>query len=66
VSHFFAPGIGGVEKQMLSLARVSAIGGLGEIVGEGGLLFPTGDAGALASRMRQALLDPSLAQTTRG
>jgi glycogen synthase len=40
---------------------VSDIGSLGELVGDTGLIFPAGDAIALASCMRKVLEDPSLA-----
>jgi glycogen synthase len=39
----------------------SDIGGLGEVVGEAGLLFPAGDSQALAACMKRALDSPDLA-----
>jgi glycosyltransferase involved in cell wall biosynthesis len=43
------------------LLIVSNIGALAEVVGDTGLVFPTGDAAALALCMRRVLDDPSLA-----
>jgi glycosyltransferase involved in cell wall biosynthesis len=43
------------------LLIVSDIGALAEVVGDTGLVFPAGDARALASCMRRVLDDPSLA-----
>ena len=45
------------------LLIVSDIGALKEVVGETGLVFPTGDADQLAARMRQVLENPSLARS---
>jgi glycosyltransferase involved in cell wall biosynthesis len=59
-----AAGFSAIEQMMDGrLVIASAIGGLGEIVGEGGLLFPTGDAKALACLMREVILNPSLVET---
>ena len=43
------------------LLIVSNIGALAEVVGDTGLVFPAGDAAALALCMRRVLDDPSLA-----
>jgi glycogen synthase len=62
-------GFSAIEQMMEGrLVIASAIGGLGEVVGEGGLLFPAGDATALALHMRDVLRNPSLvkAVATRG
>ena len=57
-------GFSAIEQMMDGrLVIASAIGGLGEIVGEGGLLFPAGDVAALASLMREILSHPSLVET---
>lgn len=48
-----------------NLIIASDIGGLGEIVDGEGLKFRAGDADALASRMRQALDEPELAESLR-
>jgi glycogen synthase len=54
-------GLAAMEQMMRGrLVIVSDIGGLGEVVGESGLRFPSGDAGALAECMRKVLRDPSL------
>jgi len=44
------------------LVIASAIGGLAEIVGDGGLLFPAGDSAALADLMKRVVLDAPLAK----
>ena len=54
-----AAGFSAIEQMMNGrLVIASAIGGLKEIVGDGGLLFPAGDAMALASHLRTVLHDP--------
>jgi glycosyltransferase involved in cell wall biosynthesis len=59
-----AAGFSAIEQMMDGrLVIASAIGGLAEVVGDGGLLFPPGDASALAALMKRVLLDPSLAGT---
>jgi len=45
------------------LLIISDIGSLREVVGDIGLIFPAGDAAALASCMRQVLESPSLASS---
>ena len=46
-------GLVAIEQMMEGRVVIaSAIGGLKEVVGEGGLLFPPGDATALAERIR--------------
>lgn len=50
--------MGGVALELLASGRaviISEKGGLAECVGEAGLVFPNGDAGALASRMLELL-----------
>lgn len=59
-----AAGFSAIEQMMDGrMVIASAVGGLAEVVGDGGWLFPLGDAGALASLMKKVLLDPSLAGT---
>ena len=54
-------GLAAIEQMMRGRAVIaSAIGGLGETVGDGGLLFPPGDAAALASSMNRVLEDPTI------
>jgi glycogen(starch) synthase len=54
-------GFSAIEQMMDGrLVIASSIGGLAEVVGDGGLLVPAGDAAALAAVMRQAAVDPSL------
>ena len=54
-------GLAAMEQMMRGrLVIASAIGGLGETVGEGGLLFPPGDAEALAACMNRILEDRTL------
>jgi glycosyltransferase involved in cell wall biosynthesis len=58
-----AAGFSAIEQMMDGrLVIASAVGGLAEVVGDAGLLFPAGDAAALASRMREVLLNPSLVE----
>jgi glycosyltransferase involved in cell wall biosynthesis len=55
-------GLAAMEQMMLGGAVIVAdIGGLAEVVGEAGLRFPSGNADALASCVRQVLEKPSLA-----
>jgi glycosyltransferase involved in cell wall biosynthesis len=44
------------------LLIASDLGGLGELVGDAGLKFPAGDAGALAECLRRVLEEPNLAR----
>ena len=54
-------GLAAIEQMMRGrLVIASNIGGLGEVVGDAALLFPPGDAAALADRMRAVLREPSL------
>lgn len=54
-------GLAAIEQMMRGrLVIASDIGGLGEVVGDAALLFPAGDAAALADRMRAVLREPSL------
>ena len=57
-------GLAAIEQMMRGrLVIASDVGGLGEIVGDAGLKFPPGDAGALADCMRKVLRDPSLIES---
>lgn len=59
-----AAGFSAIEQMVGGrLVIASAIGGLAEVVGDDGLLFPPGDADSLASVMRKVLTEPSLAET---
>lgn len=54
--------MGGVAIELMAAGKcliVSAQGGLAECVGEAGLVFPNGDAMALADRMLELLNDPA-------
>ncbi len=54
-------GLAAMEQMMRGrLVIASDVGGLGEIVGDAGLKFLPGDAGALADCMRTVLLDASI------
>lgn len=54
-------GMAAIENMMKGRAVIASdIGGLGEIVGDAGLKFPPGDAGALAASMRRLLEDSDL------
>lgn len=54
-------GLSAIEQMMRGkLVIASEIGGLAEIVRGAGLLFPPGDAEALAGHMRDVVLQPSL------
>ncbi len=54
-------GLAAIEQMMREkLVIASAIGGLGEVVGDAGLACLPGDADALANCMRRVLADPSL------
>lgn len=56
-------GLAAIEQMMRGrLVIASNIGGLGEVVGEAGLRFPPGDAGALAECMKRVLDNPELAR----
>jgi glycosyltransferase involved in cell wall biosynthesis len=53
-----------IEQMMRGrLVIASAIGGLREVVGLGGLTFPAADASALADHMKAVLQNPSLLET---
>jgi glycosyltransferase involved in cell wall biosynthesis len=55
-------GLAAIEQMMAGGAVIVAdTGGLSEVVGEAGLKFPSGNAGALASCIRQVSEKPSLA-----
>ena len=51
------------QMQRGRLVLASSIAGLGEMVGDAGLLFPPGDASALAATMRRVLDHPELIRT---
>jgi glycosyltransferase involved in cell wall biosynthesis len=54
-------GLAAIEQMMRGrLVIASDIGGLGEVVGDGGLRFPPGQVHALAQRMRSALESPEI------
>jgi len=54
-------GLAAIEQMMRGKLVIAAnIGGLGEVVGEAGLLFPAGDAQALAACLKRALDSPDL------
>ena len=54
-------GLAAIEQMMRGrLVIVSDIGGLGEVVGDGGLRFPPGSAEALARCMRRVLENPEI------
>lgn len=54
-------GLAAIEQMMRGGLVIAAnIGGLGEVVSDAGLLFPPGDAGALANCMKRVLDDPEL------
>ena len=56
-------GLSAIEQMMRGRLVIAArIGGLGEVVGEAGLLFPPGDAYALAECMKRVLDNPELSQ----
>ena len=64
-SLWFEP-MGGVAVELMAAGRnmiVSRDGGLSECVGDAGLTFPNGDAGALAHQMSRLLDDPALCAT---
>lgn len=51
-------GLSAIEQMMRGRIVVAAeIGGLGEVVGDAGLKFPPRDSGALAARLREAVLN---------
>jgi glycogen(starch) synthase len=57
-------GLAAIEQMMRArLVIASAIGGLREVVGPGGLTFPAGDAPALADHMKAVLQNPTLLET---
>jgi len=57
-------GLAAIEQMMRGrLVIASAIGGLQEVVGPGGLTFPAGDASALADHMKAVLQNPTLLKT---
>jgi glycogen(starch) synthase len=54
-------GLSAIEHMMRGRVVIAAdIGGLGEVVGDAGLKFPSGDAQALTSCIRRVMDDPSL------
>jgi glycogen synthase len=54
-------GLSAIEHMMRGRVVIAAdIGGLGEVVGDAGLKFPSGDARALTSCIRRVIDDPSL------
>jgi len=54
-------GLAAIEQMMRGrLVIASSIGGLAEIVGQAGLLFPPRDVPALASCMKRVIMDPKL------
>jgi glycosyltransferase involved in cell wall biosynthesis len=54
-------GLAAMEQMMRGrLVIASAVGGLQEVVGDSGLLFPPGDATALAALMKKVLQQPDL------
>ncbi|HKN61186.1 MAG TPA: glycosyltransferase family 4 protein [Candidatus Acidoferrales bacterium] len=54
-------GLSAIEHMMRGRVVIAAdIGGLGEVVGDAGLKFPSGDAQALTSCIRRVIDDPSL------
>jgi glycosyltransferase involved in cell wall biosynthesis len=56
-------GLAAIEQMMRGrLVVVSAIGGLGEVVGDAGLKCRPGDAASLAGCLRRVLDDPSLVE----
>lgn len=57
-------GLAAIEQMMRGrLVIASALGGLREVVGPGGLTFPAGDASALAEHMRAVLQNATLPET---
>ena len=59
-----AAGFSAIEQMIDGrLVIASDVGGLAEIVADGGLLFPMRDAAALASLMKRVLLDRSLVES---
>jgi glycosyltransferase involved in cell wall biosynthesis len=59
-----AAGFSAIEQMIDGrLVIASDIGGLAEVVADGGLLFPPGDAAALASIMKRVVLDQSLVES---
>jgi glycosyltransferase involved in cell wall biosynthesis len=57
-------GLSAIEQMMRGGAVIASdIGGLGEVVGEGGLKFAAGDVAGLASCLRRLLDDPGLVKT---
>jgi len=57
-------GLAAIEQMMRGrLVIASAIGGLCEVVGSGGLTFPAGDARALALQMSSVVQNPSIIDT---
>ena len=59
-----AAGLVAIEQMMEGRVVIaSAIGGLKEVVGDGGFLFPSGDAGALAALIREVLRNRDLMES---
>ena len=60
-------GISALDEMMRShLVIASDIGGLGEVVGDAGMLFPPGDAEALKNLMRKVMENPSVIDSIGG
>jgi len=60
-------GLSAIEQMMRGGTVIASdIGGLGEVVGEAGLKFATGDVASLASCLRRLLDDPGLTKTLGG
>jgi len=59
-------GLAAIEQMMRGGVVVAAdIGGLGEVVDEGGLKFPMGDSEGLYSRLRELIERPSFRASLR-
>ena len=59
-------GLAAIEQMMRGgVVIASDIGGLGEVVGEAGLLFEAADSDALYSRLKEAIENPSLRASLR-
>jgi glycosyltransferase involved in cell wall biosynthesis len=59
-------GLVALENMMRGrLVVASQVGALAEVVGDGGLTFPVGDAAALAERLQQVLTSPGLTRQIR-
>ncbi len=57
-------GLAAIEQMMRGKPVIASdVGGLAEVVGKSGLLFPVGDSRALADCMKRVIQDPSLVGT---